>query len=171
MNVDAVVYTSAAGHTKQYSELLAKKLGLPCYTLPEAKGKLAKGTSIIYLGWVRQGMITDYYKARKKYQVEAAIGVGMGIEDQAVTEGIAQKTGVKEGTKVFYLQGGFDFNLLKGRNKFIMKQFRKTMIVSYSDRKDLSDTELAWLKMIRDGGNVVGIDRLAPVLEWIKDAE
>ena len=164
--MDAIVYTSAAGHTKQYADLLSKKINLKAYDLKEAKTALSKGAGIIYMGWVRGGVVADYYKAKKRYDIKAVIAVGMGIEGEAVTEGIAQKSHVTE--KAFYIQGGFDLNALRGRNRFIMNQFTKTMVKNLEEAKDLDEAQLNILKMCREGGNKVSIDRLSPVFDWYK---
>ena len=50
--INAIVYTSNAGHTKRYAELLAAKTGLPAYELKAAEAKLNKGAQIVYLGWL-----------------------------------------------------------------------------------------------------------------------
>ena len=46
--IDAVVYTSNTGYTKQYAELLSKRLSLPVYSLKDAPSELKDGSEIIY---------------------------------------------------------------------------------------------------------------------------
>ena len=40
--IQAIVYVSETGHTKQYAELLAEKISLPVYELTAAKKKMPK---------------------------------------------------------------------------------------------------------------------------------
>ena len=58
--MDAIVYTSNTGFTEKYAKLLGGKLFLPVYSLEEAKGKLAAGAEIIYLGWLMAGTVKGY---------------------------------------------------------------------------------------------------------------
>ena len=163
--MDAIVYTSNTGYTKQYADLLGKKLSLPVYTIPEAKKSLSKKSEVIYLGWICKGKVVDYKKATAAFDLKAVIGVGMSIEDDEVAAGLKKQTKITQ-DHFFYVQGGFNFNALKGMNRFVMKQFRNTMIPRFEQRNDLDDAQMNMLKMMRDGGNAVSIDRLAPVIEW-----
>ena len=43
MRPSAIVYTSNTGHTRRYSLLLGDQLGLPVYSLDEAKSQLSDG--------------------------------------------------------------------------------------------------------------------------------
>ena len=44
MNIDAIVYTSKNGHTKEYAEILSKKIDAPILCLEEACKKLNKNS-------------------------------------------------------------------------------------------------------------------------------
>ena len=165
--MDAIVYTSYAGHTRQYADLLSKKTGLNAYSIEEAKKALPKKSRVIYLAWVRKGKVEGYQKASRAFDIACVGAVGMSIEGAAVAKGIAEQTGVKK-APLFYMQGGFDFNRLSGRNRFIMNQFRKTMVPAYEKQTDLDEAQMNMLKMFRDGGNSVGIDHLSEMLSWYK---
>ena len=69
--IKAIVYTSNAGHTKQYAQLLGGKISLPAYSVKEAKRALAKGDEIIYLGWLMAGKIKGYKKANRRFSIKA----------------------------------------------------------------------------------------------------
>ena len=61
---------------------------------------------------------------------------------------------------------------MTGRDRFIMKRFRDTMIPRYEQMRQagtLEDAQLNMLKMIRDGGNAVSIDNLKPILDFCKE--
>ena len=53
----AIIYTSNAGSTAQYAQLLANELHLPVYSAKEAKKKVPAHSEIIYLGWIMAGGI------------------------------------------------------------------------------------------------------------------
>ena len=55
--MDAIVYTSNTGTTKEYAVLLGLHTGLPVFPLTDAKKMIAKGSAIIYLGWVMASKI------------------------------------------------------------------------------------------------------------------
>ena len=44
--ISAIVYTSNAGHTKHYAEMLAGKTGLPVFELKAAGSKLDKARAL-----------------------------------------------------------------------------------------------------------------------------
>ena len=74
----AIIYTSNAGSTAQYAQLLANELHLPVYSAKEAKKKVPAHSEIIYLGWIMAGGIKGYKEAAKLYKLRAVCGVGMG---------------------------------------------------------------------------------------------
>ncbi len=63
MKPSAIVYTSNTGHTRRYSLLLGDQLGLPVYSLDEAKSQLSDGCPVIYLGWIHASRVKGYSKA------------------------------------------------------------------------------------------------------------
>lgn len=73
----AIIYTSNAGSTVQYAQLLANELHLPVYSAKEAKKKVPAHSEIIYLGWIMAGGIKGYKDMVKKYNVRAVCAVGM----------------------------------------------------------------------------------------------
>ena len=48
MNITAIIYTSNAGHTKEYAEMLGNAHGIKVYDLNTAKKELVSGAEIIY---------------------------------------------------------------------------------------------------------------------------
>ena len=52
----AIVYTSNAGSTARYAQLLGQATGLPVFSAQEAHKNLASG-DILYLGWVMAGTV------------------------------------------------------------------------------------------------------------------
>lgn len=115
-----IVYKSNTGYTEQYAKLLGDALDMPSYSLDNVP-KCHRGGEVIFLGWLFAGNIVGYKKAAKLYKVRCACGVGMGPPTPELVPGFRAKMGIPQSTAVFYLQGGFDINKLKGPMKLIMK--------------------------------------------------
>ena len=71
-------------------------------------------------------------------------------------------------TAVFYLQGGFDINKLKGPMKLIMKMKCKEIAGRLSVRAELSPAEQATLDMTKRAVSCVSRENLAEVIAWYK---
>ncbi len=162
-NISAIVYTSNTGYSEQYAKLLGEKTGLPVYSLRGAVD--IEGKDVIYIGWLMAGIVSGYDKAKKKYNVKAVIGVGMG-ESGTQLDTVRKNNKVPEGVPVFVLQGGFDMNKLSGMYKFMMKLMVKKLKKDYDGRKDLTEGEEAIVDMLYNGGNYVNEKHLGSVLEW-----
>lgn len=77
MSPSAIVYTSNTGHTRRYSLLLGDQLGLPVYSLDEAKSQLSDSCPVIYLGRIHASRVKGYSKAASRFSVCAVCGVGL----------------------------------------------------------------------------------------------
>ena len=83
--ISAIVYTTNTGTTKTYAEMLGEQIHLPVYALAEAKKKLEKGTTILYLGWIMAGSVKGYKEADKYFQdVYKRQAVYRPVEDAGV---------------------------------------------------------------------------------------
>ena len=65
--IKAIVYHTNTGHTYTYAQILSKKLNIPFYSLKEAKEKLKKEDTIIFLSWICAGKISKLKKVNKKF--------------------------------------------------------------------------------------------------------
>ena len=126
MKAQAIVYTSNTGYTREYALMLGEKTNLPVYSLQESSGKIARGSSVVYLGWLMAGKVQGYSDAAKQYSVEAVCGVGMGSTGSQM-EDVRKNNNIPDSTPVFTLQGGFDMNKLRGVYKMMMQVMKKTV--------------------------------------------
>lgn len=165
MKTDAVVYTSNTGYTKRYAEMLGEKTGLPVYALSAAKAELARGSRVIYLGWLMAGKVRGYPGAAKRFRVQAVCGVGMGAAGSQLQE-IRKTNNLPAAMPVFSLQGGFDMNQLRGVYRLMMVIMAKTAGKSLAAKKDRTPEENDMLELLTEGGSRVCAEDLAPVLEW-----
>lgn len=163
--MNAIVYTSNTGTTKEYAELLGHHTGLPVYSLKEAKDRTSAGSGIIYLGWIMASKVQGYDKASRQYEVKAVCGVCMGATGSQIKE-IREKNHIPEKTAVFSMQGGFDINKLHGIYKMMMTVMVKTAGKSLAEKTDRTPDEDVILDMMLHGANHVGEDNLKNVLSW-----
>lgn len=166
--INAIVYTSNTGTTKEYARLLSETIALPYYSLDEAEDKLKKQTEIIYLGWLVAGTIKGYKEANKKYNLRAVCGVGMGRTGTQVEE-ITKKAKIPEEIPVFTLQGGFDLDKLSGAYRFVMNAMVKVSGKALAKKEDKTDEEEEMLDMMLHGANKVSMDNLKDILDWYKE--
>lgn len=162
-----IIYKSNTGYTEQYAKLLSEQLGLPCYKLGSVP-ECHKGRDAIYLGWLFAGNIVGYKTASKKYHLRCVCGVGMGPPVPELVPGFRDKMGIPDSVQVFYLQGGFDINKLKGPMKLIMKVKCKEIAGRLNVRAELSPEEQATLRMTQTGASCVSRENLAEVVAWYK---
>lgn len=156
--MDAIVYTSNTGTTRQYAQLLSRATGLPVYPLAEA-GDLPQGTEIFYLGWLKAGAIQGYKKAAKQYKIKGVCGVGLSDSEK-------QKASVRAQNRLgdlpfFLLMGGYDRAKLKGMDGFLMDRMTKFM------EKNAADPDQnRMLILLKNGGSLVSRENLTPILTW-----
>ena len=166
MKPSFIVYTSNTGHTARYAELLSKITALPALSLTEATEKLAKGTPVIYLGWLFVGGIRGYKKAAKRYSVCAVCGVGL-CDTGALLAEIRRTEKIPAATPLFTLQGGMDHGALTGMYKHMIDVLIKFM----QKKKNKSEGDQRMLYLLETGGDYVSEDNLADVLHWYESAD
>ena len=163
--MEAIVYTSNTGTTKEYANLLSDKITLPYYSLDEIKNKVKPGGKIIYLGWIMASGVKGYKKAIKDYDVCAVGAVGMGATGTQVKE-VRTKNKIPSSKPVFTLQGGFDVKKLNGIYKLMMKIIVKTPGTGLANKQDRTQEEDQMLEMMLHGGKYVDEKNLKAILDW-----
>jgi len=164
-NMVTIVYVSNSGFTKKYAELLAAEIKADCFSLEEAKTKLVQGKPVIFLGWLAAGIIQGYKKAKKRYEIKAVAGVGMGAVSQKVLDDLVRQNQL-EGIKSDYLRGGFDLAKLKGVNKWMMSLGAKAVVKTRGKKKDLTPEQAERLSDFKYGCNHVSKDNLKKILAY-----
>ena len=163
--MNAIIYTTNAGCSARYAELLAQETGLPMYSLADAKKSVPNGAEIIYLGWIMAGTVKGYANAAKHYRIHAVCGIGMG-KTGTQTDNVREKTAVPSNIPVFTLQGNFDVKKLHGIYRPIMKLMVKTAGKSLAEKTDRTPEEDDMLDMMLRGGERVKSENLSAVLSW-----
>ncbi len=163
--MNAIIYTTNTGSTERYAKLLARKTGLPAYSLAEAKKRVFAGAEIIYLGWIIAGSVKGYAGAAKRYQVRAVCGVGMG-QTGTQTDSVRKKSAVPADIPLFTLQGNFDVKKLRGVYRPMMEIMVKTAGKGLAEKGDRTPEEDDMLDMMLHGGERVKEENLSAVLYW-----
>lgn len=161
--VKAIVYNSATGFTKEYAEMLSKKINVPCYTLKEAKKELNKQDEIVYLGWICAGIIKGLNKARNKYKVKCYGAVGAFPKDANYIETLTKSNGLEK-DKLFYLRGGINFQKLKGYKKLIIKIVGN--VLEKNNKGKEGSEEL--IRIFNEGASFVDSENLDEMINYIK---
>ena len=160
-NISAIVYTSGTGFTRRYAQMLSRAAAIPAYDLES--GQLpAAGASVVYLGWLRAGGIVGLAKARKRWDVRAVCAVGMAPEYPQEKLAAQNHTG---NLPVFFLQGGYAPERMRGVNKVMMGFMTRQM--TKNPPKD--EAEAGLQKLFLQGGDFVSEEKLSPVLAWLRE--
>ena len=164
----AVVYTSNTGFTAEYARLFGEETGLRVLSLEEAEKTLARGSEIIYLGWLMAGKVQGYGKAAKRYHICAICGVGMGATGSQQSD-VRKTNALPEKLPVFTMQGGFDLTKLHGVYRLMMTVMKKTVGRGLSEKPGRTPEEDAMLELLLRGGSRVSRENLADVLAWYSE--
>lgn len=161
--MEAIVYESNTGFTKQYAEMLAEAVHLPALPLAEAVGKLPRGSEVFFLGWVCGGKITGLPVASKRFLVEGAAAVGIVFPHPDVVLELQKAN--KLSCPLFYLQGGVEPKKLGYFKRKIL-----SMIAQNLERQE-EKTAAVWdlADTLRIGGSYVSQANIEPIVSWMKN--
>ena len=162
--LNAIVYTSNAGSTARYAQLLGQATGLPVYAAQDAPKSLANG-EILYLGWVMANSVKGYPQAAKQYHIRAVCAVGLS-QTGTQTDIIREKNHISQEIPLFTLQGAFHLDRLHGPYKLMMKMMVKTAGKALAEKPDRTAEESDLLEMMTQGGDRVSLEHLQAVLDW-----
>lgn len=163
MKLDAIVFTSQTGFTRQYAEMLGQTLSLPVYSLEETASQLPGGSRILYLGWVHASHVKGYRQAAKRFSVCAVCGVGLCDTGTLTTE-VRQATAIPEEIPVFTLQGGIERKKLKGIDKLMISMLAKGL----ASQKQRSPRDERMLQLLSRDASYVSRENLTEILDWYK---
>lgn len=161
----AIVYTSNTGNSERYSKLLAQQIGLPVYSLAQAKKILPSDTEIIYFGWVMAGKIKGYASANKKFKILAVCAVGM-CQSGSQIEILRKKNNISDEVVLFSLQGNLDIKKLHGIYRLMMNIMVKVVVKELKEKKNCTLEEKDMLEMMLNKKEIVKTDNLKPIIDW-----
>lgn len=163
----AIIYTSHTGHTQQYAQLLSEALKIPSYTLKEASKNLTKDDEVIYMGWLMGGLVSGLIKAQKKFKVTAVCGVGMSDDDSQISN-IRKINNLSEDIKVFYLEGGFEFEKVHGFPKLMISMLRNAIYKKVESGQECTETDKQMYRLFKENKCQVSKDKIKTVVKALK---
>lgn len=152
-----IVYCSNAGHTKQYAQMLGKKLNMDVVPY----NKINFDDEIIYMGWVFGNNIMGLNKINNS--LKCVVAVGMNKPSKAIIETIRNTS--KVSVPLFYLHGGVDYKKLKGFYKFIFKLVMNKIV------KENKPEDKEIIDIFKNNINVVKESNLKDIIEYIGKAK
>lgn len=164
----AIVYTSNTGNSEHYSKLLAQQIGLPVYSLAQAKKILPSDTEIIYFGWVMAGKIKGYVSASKRFKILAVCAVGMSRSGSQI-EILRKKNNICDEIVLFSLQGNLDIKKLHGIYRLMMNIMVKIVVKELEKKKNCTLEEKDVLEMMLNEKDKVKAENLKPVIDWYEN--
>ncbi|MDE5715364.1 MAG: flavodoxin domain-containing protein [Anaeroplasmataceae bacterium] len=162
--VEAVVYSSKCGHSYKYACALAEKLEVPLLKISHAKKKLKKGTSILYISWVKEDIIVGYDKM-SKFQIDVLCAVGILPKCEDTYARLREKNVLY--SKFFYLRGGIDRTKLGLRHRIALKSIENNLSFKLLD-SGLSKAEASALDAILHDLNYTNLDDLNEIFTYLK---
>lgn len=166
--IQAIVYTSNAGSTARYAQMLGERTGLPVHRL-EADS-CPRGAEIFYLGWIMAGRVEGYRTAAKRYRVRALCAVGMG-RTGSQADVVRRQNGLPADLPLFTLQGGFDMQKLRGAQRLMMKLMINALRRKLGAGGERTAEEAQMLELLQHGGDCVCAENLCGALEWWNSAQ
>ena len=163
---NVIVYTSNTGHTERYAKMLGDILSLPVCSIHDAKKMLTKNERIIYMGWLFASNVKEYSKVKKHFDIKAVIGVGL-CPTGALIDEVRSAINLPSSTPLFTLQGGMNYNELRGINKFMIDMLTK----SIESKKEKDEKDIAMLSLLKSSDDYVSEENLGAVIEWFKNQE
>jgi len=156
-----IVYESKTGFTKRYADMLAEKTGLKAYRVKELPNALM-GEEIIFMGWMKAGMIQGLSKVRK-LNVKAVCATGTGRTAGPDIQKVITANRI-EGKPFFYLRGGcLPLKEIKGMDRFLLSVFLKMLKSQKNKNEELEEA----ISHIENGYDGVREENLEPVLQWL----
>lgn len=162
--IDAIVYNSNTGFTKQYACEFAVKAKLPIYSIKEIKN-IKKGSNIIYFSWILGSNICKLDKL-SDYNINMVCAVGMAPYSIELVEDLKQKNSI---TNLFYLQGGLRMHKLNLMHKMMIKMVKATFNKKLKNN-EITNEEKQILDIMNNGKDNIDLDSLEPLINWFNES-
>ena len=171
-----VIYTSQTGFTKRYAEWLAGRVGGDVLELKAAQKKKEEYyeayDAICYGGWAMAGSLVkakwflekaDNWKEKRL----AMFCVGGSPNDNPDVEIFIQNAlteDQKKYIKMFYCQGGFNYEKMKPASKIAMKMF----VSALKNKKNPTEKEKIMAEKMSSSYDISDIKYLDPIVSYLE---
>ena len=170
-----IIYTSQTGFTKRYAEWIAEKSQADIFTLKDVQIKnetfFNEYDATIYAGWCMAGKVVklEWFlekAANLKEKKLAIVAVGASPNEAPEVEvamGNLLSDEQKQYIKVFYCQGGINYDKMKFPFKFAMKMFSNSL----KNSKDPKQREQG--EFIDHSYDISDIKFIEPIINFLKE--
>ncbi len=164
-----IIYNSKTGFTKRYAEWISEALGSECVELREAKKQSFDDyDAIIFGGWTCAGGISKikWFKSNmKRWDGKKLIVYCVGgspMESPEVPKALRNNFSEEEWGKVnaFYCPGGFNYEKMSAKSKFMMKMFLKVL----SAKKEKTEEDKIMIEMISHSYDIADKKYIEPII-------
>ncbi len=176
-----IIYTSQTGFTKKYAEWLAEKMNGDLLELKDARKKTTEYfedyDAICYGGWVMAANIVKVKwflekAADWKNKRIAVFCVGGSPNDNPDIDVFLKNALTEEQkkyVKLFYCQGGFNYEKMNGPSRIAMKMFVSTL----KKKKDLTQEEKMAAEKMSSSYDITDIKYIEPIVSYLsgKDSD
>ena len=160
--ITAIVYRSNTGFTARYAGLLARAAGIPAYDLDQRRELPARGSRVIYMGWLCAGRIKGLSAARGRFDLRAVCAVGMARPEREMEEKLRRSNHLG-GLPLFYLRGGYRPDQVKGLYRAMIAPMAASITRKPAQTQEQQETQQALLH----GADWTSRDQLDPVEIWL----
>jgi len=174
-----IIYTSQTGFTKRYAEWIAKKTGGDLLELKDAQKKsddyFKDFDAICYGGWLMAANVVKvkwfFEKANNwKNKRLALFCVGGSPNDNPDVDAFLQNVLTEEQKKyikVFYCQGGFNYEKMKAPSRLAMKMFVSTL----RNKKDATEKEKAMAEKMASSYDISDVKYIEPIVAYLLEKD
>ena len=171
-----IIYTSQTGFTKRYAEWLADRTGGDLLDLKAAQKKSADHfkdyDAICYGGWLMAGNVVKakwFFEKASDWKGKrlAVFCVGGSPNDNPDVDIFLQNVLSEEQKsyiKVFYCQGGFNYEKMKAPSRLAMKMFVSTL----KNKKDATEKERGMAEKMSSSYDISDIKYIEPIVAHLK---
>ena len=174
-----IIYTSQTGFTKRYAEWIAERMNGDLLDLKDAQKKSADYfndyDAICYGGWAMAGNVV-----KGKWFLEKAVNwknkrlamfcVGGSPNDNPDVDVFLQNVLTdeqKKYIKVFFCQGGFNYEKMKAPYKLAMKMYVSVL----RNKKDATEEEKSAAEIMSSSYDISDVKYIEPIVEYLGEKD
>ncbi|MBE6015659.1 MAG: flavodoxin [Lachnospiraceae bacterium] len=172
-----IIYTSQTGFTERYAKWLADRVSGDLINLKDARKKrddyFEDYDAIVYGGWAMAGSIvkSKWFLGKAsdwKNKRLAMFCVGAGPNDIPEVEEFLQNALTKEQKnyiKLFYCQGGINYDRMGAPSRMAMKMFASSL----KKKKDATEQDREMAEMIASSYDVSDVKYIEPIARFLAE--
>ena len=174
-----IIYTSQTGFTKRYAEWIAEKTGGDLLELKDAQKKsddyFKDFDAICYGGWLMAANVVKvkwFFEKANNWKNKRLVlfCVGGSPNDNPDVDAFLQNVLTEEQKKyikVFYCQGGFNYEKMKTPSRLAMKMFVSTL----RNKKDATEKEKAMAEKMASSYDISDVKYIEPIVAYLLEKD